>query len=475
MSKNLNADWIGWVQTNLQAGCDKDGIFKVLLDEGYCYSDISSCMAYQPSVPLSQLVNPFGPVSCRNPDPPVVTETVAIDRAQLWIPNAQRLQASAFEIHALPDFLSAAECRPLVDLIGSDKSAPPDECETALQGALQALQRRLCQLVGVDPAYAEAPVCQHFGVGQGQGARLDAFGPQDFDHQGARMGQRTHSLLVYLMQADAGGETLFEAAGLHLKPPRGTALVWCNLNADGSVNPHSLREEKAVLQGHKTLLSFHLRSHSKLRPAPARYPRELNEFIPNYTKVGFEKRQLPPELFAQIVQFYTQHGSARSDEFVEGGFIHHADPDASSRSSSLTDLSTELRQAIHATLKPLLETWCGQTLEPTYVYGIRSYHHQAVLKMHRDRLDTHIISAIINVSQRVNQDWPLCIEDNAYRSHELLCQPGDMVFYEGGRLLHGRPKPLDGQDYANIFCHFKPVNYAPCRWRGSDEAQVACN
>jgi hypothetical protein len=270
MSKNLNADWIGWVQTNLQAGCDKDGIFKVLLDEGYCYSDISSCMAYQPSVPLSQLVNPFGPVSCRNPDPPVVTETVAIDRAQLWIPNAQRLQASAFEIHALPDFLSAAECRPLVDLIGSDKSAPPDESETALQGALQALQRRLCQLVGV-------------------------------------------------------------------------------------------------------------------------------------------------------------------------------------------------------------ETWCGQTLEPTYVYGIRSYHHQAVLKMHRDRLDTHIISAIINVSQRVNQDWPLCIEDNAYRSHELLLQPGDMVFYEGGRLLHGRPQPLDGQDYANIFCHFKPVNYAPCRWRGSDEAQVACN
>jgi prolyl 4-hydroxylase len=69
------------------------------------------------------------------------------------------------------------------------------------------------------------------------------------------------------------------------------------------------------------------------------------------------------------------------------------------------------------------------------------------------------------VAQQLNRDWPLCIEDNSYRQHWLLLKPGDMVFYEGGRLLHGRPEPLDGQAYANIFCHFKPVTYQAPAWR----------
>ena len=43
-----------------------------------------------------------------------------------------------------------------------------------------------------------------------------------------------------------------------------------------------------------------------------------------------------PTLFASIAQLYALQVSTRSDEFVEGGFIHHADPDASTRSSSST-------------------------------------------------------------------------------------------------------------------------------------------
>ena len=108
-----------------------------------------------------------------------------------------------------------------------------------------------------------------------------------------------------------------------------------------------------------------------------------------------------------------------------------------------------------------MEDWSGQALEPTYVYGIREYHNGAVLKMHRDRIDTHIISAIINVEQETDVDWPLVIEDNYYRKHHVIMQPGDMVFYESARLLHGRPLKFEGAAFANVFCHFKPVGYAP--------------
>lgn len=36
-------------------------------------------------------------------------------------------------------------------------------------------------------------------------------------------------------------------------------------------------------------------------------------------------------------------------------------------------------------------------------------------------------------------------------------EPGDMVLYESGSLVHGRPFPLKGKYFANIFIHFEPT------------------
>jgi prolyl 4-hydroxylase len=38
-------------------------------------------------------------------------------------------------------------------------------------------------------------------------------------------------------------------------------------------------------------------------------------------------------------------------------------------------------------------------------------------------------------------------------------EPGDMVLYESGSLIHGRPFPLVGRSYANIFIHFEPTGH----------------
>ena len=109
-------------------------------------------------------------------------------------------------------------------------------------------------------------------------------------------------------------------------------------------------------------------------------------------------------------------------------------------------------------LKGPLEKWSGISLEPTFVYGIRIYQDGAVLVPHRDREHTHIISAIINIDQEVNEDWPLVIEDHFYRKHEVILKPGEVIYYESAKLLHGRPVPLNGKSFANIFCHFMPGN-----------------
>ena len=50
-------------------------------------------------------------------------------------------------------------------------------------------------------------------------------------------------------------------------------------------------------------------------------------------------------------------------------------------------------------LRPILETWSGQKLSRNHVlYGIRRYLRGAYFMSHVDKLPTHIISAILQVS-----------------------------------------------------------------------------
>jgi prolyl 4-hydroxylase len=43
---------------------------------------------------------------------------------------------------------------------------------------------------------------------------------------------------------------------------------------------------------------------------------------------------------------------------------------------------------------------------------------------------------------------------------DCLLLTGDMVLYESHSVLHGRPFPLKGRFYANIFVHFEPVGHS---------------
>ena len=140
---------------------------------------------------------------------------------------------------------------------------------------------------------------------------------------------------------------------------------------------------------------------------------------------------------------------------MEGGYVTIADTGADG--SDILQLPEALRMEIHISLRPILEDWSKTQLVPTFVYGIRTYIRGAILVGHRDRIDTHIISAIINIDQEVEEGWPLMVEDHYYRDHNVLLHTGEVVFYESARLFHGRPIPLKGNKFANIFCHFKPV------------------
>ena len=49
------------------------------------------------------------------------------------------------------------------------------------------------------------------------------------------------------------------------------------------------------------------------------------------------------------------------------------------------------------------------------------------------------------------------IYDFAGRLHLVPMQPGDIVYYESARCLHGRMNPLRGEYYINLFSHYRPI------------------
>lgn len=56
-------------------------------------------------------------------------------------------------------------------------------------------------------------------------------------------------------------------------------------------------------------------------------------------------------------------------------------------------------QRLFKDLLPLMEEWSGTKLKSTACYGVRNYFRDSVLANHVDRVDTHVISGIINVEQ----------------------------------------------------------------------------
>jgi len=104
----------------------------------------------------------------------------------------------------------------------------------------------------------------------------------------------------------------------------------------------------------------------------------------------------------------------------------------------------------------IVQEWTKQEkMKTSSLYGIRVYEEGAILAPHVDRLPL-VSSAIINVDQDVDEPWPLEVIGHDGKAYNVTMEPGDMVLYESHSVLHGRPFPLKGRFYANVFIHFAP-------------------
>ena len=465
MAREMDEGWQNWVKFNIARGCDKDGIFKILIDEGFEYQQVVNHMGHIPSRNVDSIANPL--VAAQQAEGSSGFESrIKIDRDSIFIPNAQRMDTDLAEFYTLDNFLNQEECDRLIALIKtrlrpsevannagtSTDFRTSSTCDLGVidDDFVAEIDRRICAMLGIDASYSEVIQGQYYEVGQEFKPHTDYFEASEYEEYASERGQRTYTFFIYLNDVEAGGETEFTELGQKIRPRAGNAVIWSSLDAEGRPNPNTMHHAHPVKAGYKAVITkwFRARGNGPM------LSKEDNELLPNFTRLGFHKTMIDPELFQEIIDFFRANGGILRDEYVEGGFIFTEGKSACA--SGLIDLSQELRDKIHESLLSALSEWSGIELEPTFVYGIRTYHRGAVLKEHRDRQQTHIISAIINVDQNVEQDWCLHIEDNYYRRHKVVLKPGEIIFYEGARLQHGRPEPLAGESFSNIFCHYMP-------------------
>jgi len=480
LQKTFTPEWKDWITTNVEAGHNKDGLFKILLDNEFDYWTIVNALNHVPSQPVEQLVNPLKAAedkkqaqidSRKSKNPKTIIDLnvdttkicthnhgVSIKKSQIFIPNASVFKSNKIDLRTVDNVLNSQECKSLVERI---KSGAGDLGELGTD-----IDTRLCKLVGIDPAYSQPVRGHYFDAAQ------DSAGPKSDmaydDIEPAKMsadnlGNRSFTITIFLNAVETGGALCFKRFDHEIAPAEGRAVIWNTLTSDGRPNKSARCHFKAP---QKEALLVLTKSFGSACSAAAETPflsREINEYVTNYTREGVTKLRLSDSLLGKVQAFYHDNRKAIRDEHVDGDFIYTDGAQKKKRktSSSLVDLTMELKADIHDEIKPLVEKWSGQTLDPALIYGVREYHEGAVLRMHRDRIETHIFGVIVNVDQDTDVDWPLMIEDNYGRLHSVLFKPGDVFFYESCRLSHGRPTAFEGRAYANLFCHFKPVDYEP--------------
>ena len=71
-------------------------------------------------------------------------------------------------------------------------------------------------------------------------------------------------------------------------------------------------------------------------------------------------------------------------------------------------------------LLDVFKDWCGRDdLIHTFTYGVRIYTRESMLLNHIDQPNTHIISAVLQLDQNVDEGWPLEIILNATHRAEV--------------------------------------------------------
>lgn len=421
------------------------------------------------------------------------------------------------EIH---NFLTQEECQELIQMIdahhtrssvvegGKDRTAITDFRTSSTSNldmknpTVSKIHQKIADYLNLDIENGEALQGQLYEVGQYFKPHNDFFTGPGYDMHCKVSGNRTHTLMIYLNEDFEGGGTNFPTLKKTVEPETGKALWWYNIK-DGEYQNQYLHEGVEVKEGKKYIVtswwrenkwdgggdekayndfikkekemreqsevqeskSYIIKATDKIQKPEKPVVEEKTfssvEDFPKFTENGFTLKKCPQDLWNIINDTYGLLKEKTREENFEGK--ENIIVGGGSELLSFDSIPS-IRTLIHKELLPIHEEWSGANLEPSFVYGIRSYLKNATLTPHVDRIATHHISSIIIVDKDLAcgcsnkphaDDWPLDIQGHDGDWYKVYAQPGDMILYESAKCEHGRVEPFGGTYFRNFYVHYK--------------------
>lgn len=212
------------------------------------------------------------------------------------------------------------------------------------------------------------------------------------------------------------------------------------IGIDNHVNPHRNRDMRRQVE-------------STMKGEWSKHLQVSRTFSP----LGFTKGRLPDDVFGSMRAFYHNNRDPPHRLLEEwdskGPYVNYWESDC-----NFIQIPWDLKKLWQTRLKDVVQEWAGVEIEQTDMYGVRRYESGARLLTHVDRITTHAVSLIVNIAQgNLTAPWTVEVYDHADRLHEVAMEPGDIVYYESAKALHGRNAPLAGGYYANVFTHYRPI------------------
>ena len=226
------------------------------------------------------------------------SSTVPVAQQELFVYEPPRMQFRGSRVHCsdrearlafmmtepvvalLENLLAAEECEELMHLsrvklqrstivdpetghgtVIKDRSSDGTFFALNENAFIATIDRRIAEVMGWPIENGEGLQILRYGIGGEYKPHFDFFPPGDPGSQRhiAKGGQRVSTLVIYLNDVQAGGETIFPALKLSVTPKQGSALYFEYCNSRGQVDSQTLHSGLPVVAGEKWIATKWMR------------------------------------------------------------------------------------------------------------------------------------------------------------------------------------------------------------------------
>ncbi len=262
-----------WINGNLEQGHSPESIIEYITDNGF---DKNAAMAAVYALLRGEIP---GAVPYEY-DPGAISRDRVVhthDRTVRVLMRVERPQIALFD-----NALSADECDRIIEMAENrlKPSATIDpatglfeEAETRTSESItlgisenpviDSVERRISALMNSPMDYGEGLQVVRYRTGGQYMRHFDFYSPNDpgsIAHLSGG-GQRVATLIIYLNDVEAGGETFFPDPGISFSPRKGQALYFRYFNKRGQLDPATIHAGLPVLAGEKWIMNKWMRRY----------------------------------------------------------------------------------------------------------------------------------------------------------------------------------------------------------------------